>query len=349
MKKIYTIIIAILCSLILFTGCSSRSKIQYEGEVNIYNWSEYLPKAVIDKFEQEYKIKVNYAEYSSNEEMLAKIMAGGSRYDIAVATDYMVDVMIKQNLLHEINHQNVPNFKNLGEDFVNHEYDRGNKFSVAYMAGSAIIAVNKNRVNTEIKSYDDLWDDAFKNSLVVLDDQRAILGIALKKLGYSFNETNTARLEEAKQELFKLKPNIKAFDSDSPKSMLINGEATVGFVWNAEASLARKENPNIEVIYPTEGVYLWQDNFVLPKGGRNKEAAEKFINFILRPEISILISEEFPYTNPNVEAWKLMDKDILEDKAIYPTKDLIEKGEYLKDVGDLTPLYDEIWTEFKQR
>lgn len=351
MKKICLVMGLFLAISIILTGCgkSAGSKIKYVGEVNIYNWSEYLPQSVIDKFEEQYKIKVNYSTYSSNEEMLAKIMAGGSGYDIAVGTDYMVDVMIKQNLLQEIDLSNVPNFKNLGEEYKNPDYDKGNKYSVAYMAGSALIAVNKDKVKKDIKSYSDLWDPSLKSSLVVLDDERAVIGLALKKLGYSFNEKDKSKLEKVKDELTKLKPNIKAFDSDSPKTMLINGEASVGFVWNAEASLAKKDNPSIDVVYPTEGAYLWQDNFVLPKGGKNKKAAEQFINFILDPEMSVLVSQEFPYTNPNVEARKKLEKKVLDDIAIYPTNDLIKNGEHLRDLGDLTTVYDQMWTEFKQK
>jgi spermidine/putrescine transport system permease protein len=190
-------------------------------------------------------------------------------------------------------------------------------------------------------------DNKFKNSLVFLDDQRAIIGMALKKLGYSLNETDPTKLEEAKKELLKLKDNIKIFDSDSPKTSLINGEAAVGYVWGAEAALAQQENPDIKVFFPKEGLYLWQDNFVVPKGAPHPKNAELFINFLLDPEISAEISKSFPYANPNVEAHKLMDKETLENKVIYPDSEIIKNGEYLKDLGEATKLYDNIWTEIK--
>ncbi|KPU42345.1 spermidine/putrescine-binding periplasmic protein precursor [Oxobacter pfennigii] len=343
------------CLVISLAACGNSSQQNNSasnetgGEVNVFNWSEYLPQSVIDKFEEKYNIKVNYTTYSSNEEMLAKIMAGGSQFDISVATDYMADIMIKQGLAEEIDMSNIPNFKNIGDQFKNMDYDPGNKYTVPYMWGNAVIAVNTGKVKTDVKGYSDLFNEGFKNSLVVLDDQRGILGIILKKLGYSLNETDPVKLEEAKQEFIKLKENIKAYDSDSPKTMLINGEALAGVVWGAEAVLAQQENPDIKAVLPEEGMYLWQDNFIIPKGAPNKKNAELFMNFILEPEISAEISKEFPYANPNLEAHKLMDKETLENEAIYPGEADIEKGEHLKDIGDAIKIYDAIWTDVKAR
>lgn len=316
-------------------------------ELNVFNWSEYLPQAVIEKFEKKYNVKVNYTTYSSNEEMLAKIMAGGSQFDISVATDYMADIMVKQKLVEQINLNNIPNFKNIGQQFKNMEYDPGNKFTVPYMWGNVVIAVNSSKVKSNVTGYSDLFGSEFKNSLVVLDDQRAILGVILKKLGYSLNETDPKKLEEAKAEFIKLKGNIKAYDSDSPKTSLINGEALAGVVWGAEAVLAQKENKDIKAVLPKEGMYLWQDNFIIPKGAPHKKNAELFINFILDPEISAEISKEFPYANPNLEAHKLMDKETLSNTTIYPDEENMKKGEHLKDIGDALKLYDKIWTEVK--
>jgi spermidine/putrescine transport system permease protein len=350
LKKVAALLFSILLIALVFTGCNksdSNNNGKEEAVLNVFNWSEYLPQEVINKFEEKYNIKVNYTTYASNEEMLAKLMAGGSKFDIAVSTDYMVDVMRNQNLIQEINMDNIPNYKNIGDEFKGLSFDPENKYTVPYMWGNALVAVNTKLVDGEINSYADLWDSKFKNSMVVLDDQRAIVGIALKKLGYSFNETDPAKLEEAKQELFELKENIKIFDSDSPKTSLINGEAKVGYVWGAEAVLAQKENPDIKVFFPKEGLYLWQDNFVIPKNAPHKSNAELFINFLLEPEISAEISNSFPYANPNVEAHKLMDKSTLENKAIYLDSEIIKKGEYLKDLGETTRLFDQIWTEFK--
>jgi spermidine/putrescine transport system permease protein len=276
-------------------------------------------------------------------------MAGGSQFDLVVASDYMVEVLNKQNLIQPIDKGNIPNFKNLDENVLNLSFDPGNKYSVPYMWGDACIAVNTSKVKVPIKSYKDLWNPELKNSIVVLDDQRAIIGMALKKLGYSINETSPKALEAAKKELVALQPNIKAYDSDSPKTLLINGEASVGFVWGAEVSLAKRENENITTVIPTEGLFLQQDNFVIPAQSRNKSAAELFVNFILEPEISAEISKEFPYANPNKAAYPYVDESILKDVAVYPPDDAVKKGEHLKDIGQSVQLFDNIWTEVKNK
>lgn len=356
-KKLLAMFLATMVAGVLFAGCgkSSASKtteggVQTDGtELNVFNWSEYLPQTTIDAFQKKYGIKINYTTYSSNEEMLAKIMAGGSQFDIAVASDYMVDAMKKQNLLEPIDTNNITNFKNIGDQFKNLSFDPGNKYTVPYMWGDAVIVVNTKKFPDAITSYSDLWDSKFKNSMVVLDDERAIIGIALKKLGYSLNETDPAKLDQAKAEVSKLRSNIKIFDSDSPKTSLINGEAAVGYVWGAEAALAQKDNPDLKVYFPKEGMYLWQDNLLVPKGAPHKKNAEIFMNYILDANVSADISKVFPYANPNVEAQKLMDKATLDNRTIYPDDAQMKIGEHLKDLGDSIKLYDKIWTEVKSK
>lgn len=336
------------------TGTSAKTQETTGGtesglskELNVFNWSEYLPKSVIEKFEQEYGVKVNYSTYSSNEEMLAKLSVNSSSYDISVSSDYMADLMRKQGLIEEIDFNNVPNIKNIGAEYLHKSFDPEAKYTVPYMWGNVVIAVNTEKVKFPIESYQDLWRPELKGSLVVLDDSRTLIGIANKLQGKSMNETDPAVLEKTKQMLIDLIPNIKAFDSDSPKTLLASGEVSAGVVWGAEASLARKENPAIKTVLPKEGMQLWQDNFVIPKGSPHKKTAEAFINFILRPEISAEISKEFPYANPNKAALPLIDPAILNDPAVYPPKEELAKGENLTDLGDAAKDFDRIWSEIK--
>ncbi|MFS0863998.1 ABC transporter substrate-binding protein [Fredinandcohnia sp. 179-A 10B2 NHS] len=316
-----------------------------EKVLNVFNWSEYLPESVIKQFEEETGIKVNYDTYSSNEEMLAKLQAGNTGYDITVASTYFIEIMRKQDMLAEINKDNIPNLKNIGESFLGTDADPEDKYSVPYMWGKAVIAYNEDLVEKEITGYADLFGSEFENNLVVLDDVRVIIGNMLALLGYSQNSTDEAELEEAKEKLLELKPNIKAYDSDSPKTLLVSGEVKAGIVWGAEATLAARENPAIKTVFPKEGMNLWQDNFVIPKDAPHKENAEKFIDFILRPEISKEISMEYPYGNPNVEAMKLLPDDVRESLEV-PEEELA-KGEYNIDVGEATQIYDRIWSEIK--
>lgn len=330
-------------------GGSENAAGEKATELNVFNWSNYLPESVIQQFEKESGIKVNYATYSSNEEMLAKLTASNGLYDVAVATSYMVDIMRKQDMLEKLDLQKVPNFSNLGQDYLKKEFDPNNEFSVPYLAGNIVLTYNADKVKEPITSYQDLWKPEFKNSIVVVDDMRGLIGMANQMQGKSMNETDPAVLEKSKQMLKELLPNIKAFDSDSPKTLLISGEATVGFVYGAEAALAQSEVPAIKSVYPKEGVILWMDNFVIPKNAKHKEAAEEFINFLLKPEISAAISKEIPYTNPNEKAKALLDESIKKDPIIYPTEADLKRGEYAGDIGENMTTFDTIWNELKSQ
>ncbi|EKN41730.1 spermidine/putrescine ABC transporter permease/spermidine/putrescine-binding protein, partial [Clostridium botulinum CFSAN001627] len=315
--------------------------------LNIFNWSEFLPQSVIEQFEKEYNVKVNYSTFSSNEEMLAKLMGGNVPYDLVVTSDYAIEIMTKQKLIQPIDKNNVPNLANIDKNVLDLAFDPKNTYSLPYMWGGNNIVIDKTKITKKITSFDDLWDSEFKNSMVILDDPRVMIGLALQKNGYSINSKNPKELQKAKEDLIKLMPNVKAFDSESPKTLLINGEASIGYVWGTEAYLAKLENPNLEVVLTKEGVIPQYDNFVIPKKAKNKKLAEEFINFIYKPEISAQVSEEFPYANPNKAAYPLMDKDKLNDIAVYPPREAVEGNELIKDVGETTKLYDDIWTEIK--
>lgn len=349
-KNMKIIASSILVFLVVITAGVSIAERKAEAgmtQINVFNWSEYLPQSVIDKFEKKYNIKVNYSTFSSNEEMLAKLMAGSSNYDLVVAFDYMVDILVKQNLIQPFDYDEIPNFKNIGSEFKNLEFDPQNKYCVPYMWGDACIVYDSSKVKGKITELKDLWNPEFKNSMVLLDDERAIIGMALVKNGYSVNDTDQKHLDAAAADLKKLQSNVKAYDSDSPKTLLINGEASVGYVWGAEAYLAKMENKNIKAVIPKEGLLLQQDNFVMPNGAKHKKAAELFANFILEPEISAEISKAFPYANPNVEAHKLMDKNMLNDIAVYPPSKDVKRGEHLKDIGTAIKYFDNIWSQIK--
>lgn len=345
-KALSFIVILLMVTGIGFTIFGNTSKTEKQV-LNIFNWSEFLPQSVIEQFEKEYNVKVNYSTFSSNEEMLAKLMGGNVPYDLVVTSDYAIEIMTKQKLVQPIDKNNVPNLANIDKNVLDLDFDPKNTYSLPYMWGGNNIVIDKTKITKKITSFDDLWDNQFKNSMVILDDPRVMIGLALQKNGYSINTKNPKELQKAKEDLIKLMPNVKAFDSESPKTLLINGEASIGYVWGTEAYLAKLENPNLEVVLTKEGVIPQYDNFVIPKKAKNKKLAEEFINFIYKPEISAQVSEEFPYANPNKAAYPLMDKDKLNDIAVYPPREAVEGNELIKDVGETTKLYDDIWTEIK--
>jgi spermidine/putrescine-binding protein len=323
-------------------------------QLNLYGWSEYIPQELLDAFGKQYGVKVNYDTYASNEELLAKLQAGAGQYDVIIPSDYTVGIMIAQGMLEPIDIAQIPNFVNVDDQFKNPSYDPGNKYTVPYQWGSVGIAVNTDKVTKPITKYADLWDPAFKGQLVVLDDEREIIGMTLLTLGYDKNSVDPAQLDAAKKKLIALTPNIKLYDSDSPKTALLSGEAVAGVVWNGEAALAHQENPKIAYILPQEGMGLWVDNLAVPKGAPHKDAAVAFLNWVLRPDMSVLITKAFPYSSVNKAALELLKtsdpaayKAYMDYPATNPPADAVKNGKLVKDVGDATKLWDTVWTEVK--
>ncbi len=323
-------------------------------ELNLFVWTEYFPQDMLDCFELVYDIKLNRDEYSSNEEMYAKLSAGGTAYDLTQPTDYIVGLMIRQNLLQELDHSRMPNMVNFDEGWMNRDFDPGNKYSVPYLAGTDAIVVNTDKVENVPQSWADLWKPEYAGKMIFLDDSRAVIGLTLLTLGYDVNTTDPAQLEEAKAKLAELVPNIKVFDSDSPKTALIAGDVDLGMTWTFEALAAQQENPAIQYIYPTEGAILWQDNWVMLDGAAHADAAYAWLNYTMQGDVFWLTLIDYTYTNPNraaLEYAKANHPDVYSAYAdspiTNPPAEAVANGHGIADVGDATPLYDDIWVEVK--
>lgn len=327
-------------------------------ELNLFVWTEYMPQDMIECFELVYGVKVNRDEYSNNEEMYAKLSSGSTAYDLVQPTDYIVGLMIRQNLLQKLDKSQLPNIGNFDSNYMNLAFDPGNAYTVPYQAGTDAIVVNTDTVKNVPQSWADLWKPEYAGQMVFLDDSRATIGLTLLTLGYDVNTKDPAQLDAAKAKLKELVPGIKIFNSDSPKTDLIAGDVDLGMTWTGEAFLAQQENPAIQYIYPTEGALLWQDNYAMPADAPNADAAYAWLNYNMQGEVFWLMMRDFPYTNPlkaaldfantggNEEAKKIYDAYINSPITNTPPEE-IKKGHRINDVGDATPLYDQIWTEVK--
>ena len=331
MKRIILLIIPLL----LLTGCQKESS---SNVVNVLNWSSYIPDEVLRDFEKEYNIKVNYTTYSSNEELLAKITsARQGTYDVIFPSDYMVELLIQKKLIQKLDKTKLSNSQNINNTFLNQTYDMSNDYSLPFLTTIVVIAVNKDHVQDNIKSYKDLLNKKYKNNIVIIDDQRIVIGMALLAEGYDMSEVDDIALESAKNWLLKLKPNIKAYDSDSPKQFFISEEADIGVMWHAEAEIAQSENPNIEIIYPSEGHAISTDNYCITTGSKNTENAYLFINYLMRDDVAQKIIEEYPYVSPvNVK-----------QKSNVDTFNIFTGGHYVKNIGGDIKKYDKLWAEIK--
>ena len=323
-------------------------------ELNMFVWTEYFPQDMLDCFELVYDIKLNRDEYSSNEEMYAKVSAGGTAYDLVQPTDYIVPLMVRQNLLQELDHAKMPNMKNFDPNWMNKSFDPGNKYSVPYLAGTDAIVVNTETVKDIPQSWADLWKPEYAGKMIFLDDSRAVIGLTLLTLGYDVNTKDPAQLEEAKAKLAELIPSIKVFDSDSPKTALIAGDVDLGMTWTFEALAAQQEKPSIQYVYPTEGAILWQDNWVMLDGAAHPDAAYAWLNYTMQGDVFWLTLRDYTYTNPNVAALEYAKtaqpevyKAYADSPITNPPAEAIANGHGIEDVGDATPLYDNLWVEVK--
>ncbi|MEE3342714.1 MAG: spermidine/putrescine ABC transporter substrate-binding protein [Bacilli bacterium] len=321
---------------IILTGCSKNTN--SNNSVNVLNWSSYIPDEVISNFEKETGIKVNYGTYSSNEELLAKVNSSKEgTYDVIFPSDYMVELMKKRGLIQQLDKSQITNINNLNNIFLRQVYDYNNDYSLPFLTTEVVIAVNRNNIKDKISSYNDLLNKKYKNNIVLIEDQRIIIGMALLANGYDMSSTDSIALDRAKDWLLKLKENVKAYDSDSPKSFFITEETDIGVMWNAEAELAKEKNPNIEIIDPKEGHAISTDNYCIVKGAKNLENAYKFINYLLRNEVSDSITKEYPYISPN---------NIKQNSIISPQK-IFNNGYYVKNIGNNISKYDNIWADIK--
>lgn len=323
-------------------------------ELNLFVWTEYIPQDALECFQLVYNITVNRDEYSSNEEMYAKISAGGSNYDLVQPTDYIVSLMVRQDLLQKWDKSKLPLMSSLDPNYLNFAFDPNNEYTLPYQAGIDAIVVNKDKVPNLPTSWTDLWKPEYAGRMVFLDDSRVSIGLTLLSLGYDVNTKDPQQLDEAKAKLAELVPNVKLFDSDSPKTALIAGDVDLGMTWTGEAFLAQQENPAIEFIYPKEGPILWQDNYAMPKDAPHPDAAYAWLNYSMQGDVFWLMLRDFPYTNPSkaaLEYAKANQADIynayINSPITNPSAEVIKSGHRIDDVGDATPLYDKIWTEVK--
>jgi spermidine/putrescine-binding protein len=323
-------------------------------ELNLFVWTEYIPTEWKECFELVYGVKINHDEYSANEEMYAKLSAGSSNYDLVQPTDYIVSLMIRNGMLQKLDKSKLSILDNLDPNYMNQLFDPGNEYTIPYEGGLDSIIYNADTVKTAPTSYADLWNPEYAGRIVLLDDSRVIIGMTLLTLGYDVNTTDKAQLEEAKNKLAELVPGVKLFDSDSPKTALIAGDVDLGIVWTGEAYTANQENPAFTFVYPTEGAVVWQDNWAIPASAPHLDAAYAWINYTMQGDLFYLMLRDFPYLNPDTAALEYAKANhpdlydpFMASPITNPPVEALQKAHRIDDVGDATPLYDQIWTEIK--
>lgn len=358
MKRISALLILLFVPVMVLFGCGKKespapapgdgaaaSEPKAGGELNLFAWSEYIPQEVLDGFTKETGIKVNYETYASNEEMMSKLLAGGARYDLIQPSEYAVEALIKQNKLLPLDHARIPNLKHIAPEFRNQAHDPELKYTVPYMGTTVGIVVNTERVKEPVRGYKDVFQPAYSKRIVVVNDARELVAWALTAQGLNANDVTPENLAKIKPMLAEWIKLVKVFDSDSPKTALLNGDVDLGIIWSGEAAILHQtDKEKFKFVLPAEGTHRAIDSLAIPEGAKNKIGAEMFMDYILRPEVSKLISDKFPYTNPNMEARKLLTPEQLANPASYPP---LTEMETFHDIGKAAADVDKLVTDLK--
>lgn len=324
-------------------GCSPRA----ERRLNVYNWSTYIAPETVGNFEREFKARVRYLTFESAEEMLAKVAAGNSGWDIVFPSNSFLPPMREENLLAPLDHALLPNLAHLEPQFQNPAWDPGLRHSIPYMLGSTGILYNRTAA-PGVQGWSDFWTDRFGRRVTMLDDAAEVLGASLRKLGYSVNATAREELESAREEAIRMKRLLRAFISAEVRDQVVAGDVIMAQIWAQMGRLACNERADLAFAHPAEGYPLYADNVVILRESKRPELAHEFLNYLLRPEVSARIAQAVTTATPNAAARALLPPEIREDAILYPPPETLARGEWFEAMpAGAQRLRDRIWTEIK--
>ena len=360
MKKFLCVLMAV-AMLISFAACANNGDEeadysfadgdQYEyigGELNILNWGEYIDPELITIFEEETGVKVNYVSMTSNEEMLIKLRASDCIYDMCFPSDYIIEQLIREDMLLPLDYDKIPNAKNIAQRMldVTDGFDPGNKYSLPYMWGTVGILYNTKYVDKEVDSWNILWDEEYKGQIWMYDSVRDAIAVSLLRLGYDINTRNADEVNQAKDELIKQIPLLKGLGTDDIRTSMKNNKAYLAVIYSGDAFDACENNSDLAYVVPKEGSNVWFDNVVIPKTAKNVEAALAFINFINDANLAARNSEYIYYSTPNQGALDLMDEDFVNNEIFNPSDEILARCSVFHDLGEFVEVFNEAWAEF---
>ena len=350
MKKIAIVLLAVLLFGAVSAFALAEAEKPFAGtELTVYNWFDYIDPEVLTLFEDQTGIRVNYVNFTQNEDMYAKLEAGAGIYDVVFPSEYMIERLIKEDRLEALDLGNIPNLENVLDDLRDPSYDPGNAHSVPYMWGTLGILYNTDLVSGEITSWRALFDEQYKGSIFMMNSLRDTIGLGLKTLGYSMNTRNPDELREACDLLVKQKQDklVSGNFVDETKDKMVAGEAALAVIYSGDALYAMEKADNLAYVVPEEGSNIWVDGMCIPKGTQHKEAAECFINFMCEPEIAQMNMDYIYYSSPIRQVVENLDEEQAANGALNPPQDVIARCEYYNDISDAMDLYEGIWMEIR--
>ncbi len=337
-KKIITVVLFLL----LLTSCKSQST----GSLNVYNWGDYIDMETVRMFEEETGIKVNYTTFASNEDLYVKVKNSSDAFDVICPSDYMIERMIREDLIQKIDLNTLENFKELDQGILYPPFDPTNEYSIPYFWGTLGIVYNTENIKDEITSFKDLWNPDYKGRIIMYNSQRDSLAVALRMLGYSVNTTDKKELQEAKEALIAQKPLVYAYLTDEGRDVVVQEDADIIVMYSGDALNMVEQNPKLKYVIPEEGTNLWFDSWAIPSNAKNKEDAQKFIDFMCRPEIAAINAEYcVGYSSPVVKTRDILPEELGKNEEIYPGPEVISKLEVYTDIEGMRPILDRLWTE----
>ena len=345
MKKTISFVLAMLMVAtvaLVLSACGSG-----QPTLKVYNWGEYADMEAIAMFEKETGIKVKYDIFGSNEEMYAKVKSGAGDYDVLVPSDYMIERMRKADMLAELDWSAMPNTSGIMAHFKDNSYDPDCKYSVPYLWGTLGILYNKSIVTEEVDSWDILFNGKYSKNILMYDSSRDSIGVAMIQNGFDINSRDEGELEKAKQTLIDQKPDVLAYVLDDVKDKMIQGEAGLAVVYSGYVTDAIDQNPDLAYCIPKEGSNVWVDGMVIPATSKNKDLAQKFIDFMCRPDIALMNVRYVAYSTPIQGCLDLMDEEERNNPIAYPSEEELARCEYYHDLGDYNEKYDDAWLKIK--
>ena len=314
----------------------------------IYTWAGYTDNALLDRFAEKTGIRVVADVFSSNEEMLARVQAGGARaYSIIYPSDYMVVQMTELGLLSPLDHSSLGGLDRLKKQFQNPVYDPGNRYSVPLSWGTTGLIYNTEQLKEAPEDWNYLWEhkQELARRMTLASDVREVMGAALRMLGYSLNSTNQEQVKQAYEKLVELKPAIASFTTDAWRPQMLTGDLKVAMCYSSDANEVISDNDKLKYVVPKSGSSLWTDTLVIPKSSPNPEAAYKWINFMLQPDVAASLVERLSFSTPSEDAFSLLPPEVRENDILFPSEAVLKKCEGVAPVGKFMEVYDRYWTQ----
>lgn len=320
---------ALVGSTAVLPGCSSG---ETRGEINVFNWGEYVSNGedgtmdVIEEFENETGIKVNYTTYESNEEMYNLLKNSNSSYDVIIPSDYMIDKLIAEDMLEELDFENIPNYENIMEQYRTTAYDEEGKYSVPYSWGVVALCYNTTMVDEKPTGFSALWDERYSGQILMFNNSRDAMAIAMRLKDIDpTTEVTKENIDVATEYLKEQKPLLKKYVMDQVFTEMEGSQAALAPYYAGDIVMMMENNEELDYVLPEEGSNLFMDAMCIPKGSKNKELAEEFINFMLKGDVAKANAEYLGYSTPNQAAYDLLDEDVKNNELIYPSDEYLEK------------------------